>query len=270
MFKIGEFSRISQTPVTTLRYYDEMGLIKPVQVDASSGYRYYTLDQLPRLNRILALRDLGLSLEQIAQLLQGTLTPVQVRQMLDRKRQELCVRLREEQEQLARVEARLRQIEQEGRMSDYEVVLKRVDAVSVAGIREVLGKYNEVGRLFEELMGYLGRHGKTIAGPGIALWYDMEYKEKDVDGEAAAPIQGPLPESERVKLHELPAVETMACTLHKGSFDKLPEAYNGLLQWINANGYQVSGPGREVYLQMDPGASPDTYLTEVQFPVTKV
>jgi DNA-binding transcriptional MerR regulator len=112
MFKIGEFSRISQVSAKTLRYYDEIGLLTPARVDRFTGYRYYSADQLPRLNRILALKDLGLSLEQIAALLDDDLPPAEIRGMLRLKRVEIQQHLEEEQARLARVEARLKQIEQ--------------------------------------------------------------------------------------------------------------------------------------------------------------
>ena len=85
MLKIGDFSKLSLVSVKALRYYDELGLLKPVQVDEFTGYRYYSTSQLTRLNRILALKDLGLALEQIAQLLDQDLTPDQVRGMLKLK-----------------------------------------------------------------------------------------------------------------------------------------------------------------------------------------
>jgi DNA-binding transcriptional MerR regulator len=112
MFKIGEFSRISRVSVKTLRYYDGIGLLTPARVDLFTGYRYYSADQLPRLNRILALKDLGLSLEQIAALLDDDLPPAEIRGMLRLKRVEIQQHLEEEQARLARVEARLKQIEQ--------------------------------------------------------------------------------------------------------------------------------------------------------------
>ena len=68
MLKIGEFSRLSQIAVSTLRYYDDIGLLRPVEVDGFTGYRYYSAEQLPKLNRITVLKDLGLSLTEIVQL----------------------------------------------------------------------------------------------------------------------------------------------------------------------------------------------------------
>ncbi|HLB47902.1 MAG TPA: helix-turn-helix domain-containing protein [Anaerolineales bacterium] len=106
MIKIGDFSKLSQATVKALRLYDEMGLLKPARVDNFTGYRYYSADQLPRLNRILALKDLGFSLEQIAQLLKDDLPVEQLRGMLKMKRAEIEQRLEDEQERLTRVEAR--------------------------------------------------------------------------------------------------------------------------------------------------------------------
>jgi DNA-binding transcriptional MerR regulator len=74
MFKIGEFSRLSRVSVRMLRHYDQLGLLTPSQTDPFTGYRYYSAQQLPRLNRIIALRDLGFSLEQIAGMLDEELS----------------------------------------------------------------------------------------------------------------------------------------------------------------------------------------------------
>ncbi len=89
MLKIGDFAKLTRLSVQTLRYYDDLGLLKPVEVDRYTGYRYYTYDQLPRLNRILALKDLGLSLEQVGRLLAEDLPAAELRGMLRLKRAEL-------------------------------------------------------------------------------------------------------------------------------------------------------------------------------------
>jgi DNA-binding transcriptional MerR regulator len=112
MIRIGDFSRLSQVSIKALRYYDEMGLLKPAFVDEVSGYRYYTAAQLPRLNRLLALKDLGFTLEQIAPLLDEAISTPGLRRLFESRQAELQLRVQEEQERLIRVEARLRQIEQ--------------------------------------------------------------------------------------------------------------------------------------------------------------
>jgi DNA-binding transcriptional MerR regulator len=129
MFKIGDFSRLSRVPVKTLRYYDEIGLLKPTDVDRFTRYRYYSVEQLFRLNRILVLKELGFSLEQIGQLLTDDLTPEQLRGMLRLRRAEIEQQVQAAQLQMAQIDLRLRQIEQEGKMPDYEIVIKRARAV---------------------------------------------------------------------------------------------------------------------------------------------
>ena len=141
MIRIGDFSRLSRVSIKTLRYYDEMELFKPIEVDRFTGYRYYSVSQLPRLNRILALRDLGLSLEQIAQVLDEGVSPEQLRGMLRMKRVELQQHIADEQERLARVEARLNIIELEDTMPDYDVVIKQIEPQLVAGVRDTLASY---------------------------------------------------------------------------------------------------------------------------------
>jgi len=270
MFKIGEFSRLSRVPVKTLRYYDEIGLLKPAKVDRFTGYRYYSADQLPRLNRILALKDLGLSLPQIARLLDGNLPPAQIRGMLRLKQAELQQQMQEEQARLARVEWRLRQIEQEETMSTQEVVIKKIQALTVASVRDVIPTYSDIRRLYGEIFAHLGRHRIKPAGPPLAIYYDQEYRERDVDVEAAVPVAGAVLAGERVTSRELPAVEEMACLVHQGSYEETGGAYSRLMAWIEARGYRIAGPCQEVYVRgPESGDDPSTYVTEVQIPVEK-
>ncbi len=271
MFKIGDFSKLSQVSVRTLRYYEEVGLLKPVEVDRFTGYRYYAIDQLPRLNRILVLKDLGFSLEQIAQMLNEGLPPAQLRGMLRMKQAEIQQQVDEERARLARVEARLRQIEQEGKMPTYEVVIKKVEPQMVASVRETIPTPQDIGHMFEKLFTYLGQRGVQPLGAPGAIWHDMEHPEKEWDAEVIVPIGQALPDGGGVKAIQLPAVTTMASTVHQGSYEGFPQAYAALMGWIEGNGFRIAGPMRETYLR---GPSPDqpdpaTYVTEIQVPVEK-
>ncbi len=273
MLKIGEFSRLCQLPVKTLRYYDEIGLLKPAKVDQETGYRSYSVEQLPRLHRILALKDLGLSLVQISQLLDGALSVEEIRGMLRLKRAELQESVREEQERLARVEWRLKQMKKEGKMITRDVVIKKASSQRVAAVRGVIPSYSEQGQLWDELCAYLAEHKVKSVGPCFTLYYDEEYKERDVDAEVCepVPVDVKLPSQGRVKVYELPTVETMACTVNHGSHEALGQVYIDLLAWIGTNGYRISGPNRDVYLRgPGSGGDPSTYVTEVQIPVEKM
>lgn len=127
MLKIGEFARLAQVAVSTLRFCAEAGLRPPAEGDPFTGYRNCTSDQLPRLHRLLALRDLGFSLEAIRALLDEGVTPEQLRGMWRWRQAEQQARVREERGRPERVAARLTQFEEDGRRPCDEVVRKAVE-----------------------------------------------------------------------------------------------------------------------------------------------
>jgi effector-binding domain-containing protein len=269
MLKIGDFSKLSHVTVKALRLYDQMALLKPAHVDDFSGYRYYCAHQLPRLNRIVAFKDLGFSLEQIAKLLDENLSPVEIRGMLRLKQAELQQLVEEETARLWRVEARLKQIEQEESMSNYDVVIKPVEPIKVASIREILPNYPSMGQLFEELLAYFHQPGLK-EGLCVGIFHDPDYKESDVDVEVAISIETVISGNERIQIYELPGAEKMACLVHKGSYKTLSNAYSVLVSWIAANGYKIIGSNREVYIIGGNDQNNESFVTELQFPVVKV
>lgn len=273
MIRIGDFSKLSRVSIKTLRFYDEMGLLKPVAVDRFTGYRYYEFHQLPRLYRILALKDLGFSLEEIGHLLEGDLSTEQMRGMLKLRRAEIRQRVEEEAERLERVDLWLRQIEQEDSMSRYDVVIKKVEPIKVASVRGVVPTPPEQGPLWGELGTYLTQQRVQPVGPCFTLYHDEDHKDRDWDVEVCEQISADLAASKRVKVYSLSGFETMACVVHTGSFATIGEAYDAILKWMDDNKYQIIGPCREVVLrepqpensQNDPGT-----VVEIQFPVQKV
>ncbi len=275
MIKIGEFSKLVQVPVATLRYYDQVGLLKPVEVDPATSYRYYSASQLPRLHQILALKGLGFSLEQIASVLAEGVTAEQLRGMLRLRQAQIRQELSDAQRQMAEVEVRLRQIEREERLPPYDVILKHVEPLLVASVRVILPDHGASGSLFgevyEALRPYVNkalRPKPEEGGQTMVLWYDTEFKEHDVDGAAAFMLRCPVPESGRVKVYELPAA-TMASTIHHGSYETIGDAHEAILRWIENNGYRIAGPDREInlYHTMPIRRDNPEYITEIQYPV---
>ena len=184
MLKIGEFSRLVGVSVKTLRYYDEIGLFKSDHIDEQTGYRFYSFEQLPRLNRLLALKDLGLSLSEIDQMLQENLSADQLRGMLLLKQVELEDLARDIRERIARVEARLSLIEMEDKMPDYEVVIKTVEPVLVASRKEAIPHFSAIGsvmdRLYNAVVAHIVKHKGQFAGPGITVWHENFKPEASV------------------------------------------------------------------------------------------
>jgi len=268
MLKIGDFSALSQVSIKTLRYYDETGLLAPAHIDPENGYRYYLASQLSQLHRILALKDFGFSLEQIAEALAAGVTAEQMRGMLLLRQTEQQKRVEEESDRLSRLTSRIRLIEQENGMT-YEVVLKSVPKQWIASVRETIPAYNMVGSLYGKVSACLGP-SMSACQFGVALWHDPEFKESDVDAEAGFYFKQQVPAADGVDVHEL-SEATMASTIHNGSYRRLPEAYDPLLRWVAENGYQVAGPIRELYLKISMPVRQDdeSYVTEIQVPVNK-
>jgi effector-binding domain-containing protein/DNA-binding transcriptional MerR regulator len=268
MLKIGDFSRLSQVSIKALRLYDQLDLLKPTQVDDFTGYRYYAASQLPRLHRILVLKELGFSLEQIGQLLNDSVSAEQIRGMLRLKRSNLQAQIEEEAVRLRRIETYLQQIEQENEMTIANVVIKKIGPALVASIREVIPKYTAIAPLYGEIYPYLYQQGAKPSY-SAAIWHDRGYQESDVDSEAMVFIDKEIPSSDRITVYELPGHEQMACYVHHGSYQTLTLSYNILLKWIEDNAYQLTGPSRELYIQGGPEIDNESYITELQFPVNK-
>lgn len=272
MIRIGDFSRLSRVSIKALRLYDEMGLLKPVEVDRFSGYRYYEFNQLPRLYRILALKDLGFALDEIGRLIEGDLSVEQMRGMLKLRQAEIRQTMEREAARLQRVDLWLRQIEQEDSMSRYDVVIKKIEPLRVASVRGVVPTPPDQRSLWDELIGYLTRTGTRMIGPPMAIYHDPEFREQDWDIEVVMPLSEAIPSSERVQVYELPGAEMMACVVHTGPFATIGEAYDAIAKWIDQNGYHIVGPGRELNLRLPDKLGdqndPNT-VNEIQFPVEK-
>ena len=282
MFKIGEFSRLSRVSVRMLRHYDQLGLLTPSGTDPFTGYRYYSAEQLPRLNRIIALRDLGFSLEQIAGMLEDDLSTDQLLGMLKLKRAEVEEQMKLEEERLARLEVRLRQMRESPGHGKYDVILRDVESELVATYREVAADDDRIQQMFDLVEVYVAQYeGARADKPPFTIYYDDEYRDKEVDAEVAVPLRYAIQENELIRVRQLPRLSSLACVVHVGEYSDVYQAYNALLAWIEANEYRMTGPIREVYLRYGAdgldfelpatylGDNENEYVTELQLSVEK-
>jgi DNA-binding transcriptional MerR regulator len=272
MFSIGEFARLGGVSVRTLRHYDEIGLLRPATVDPDTGYRGYSAAQLRQLNRIMALKELGLSLTQARRLLDGV-TLGELRGMLILRRAQLEHELEEHKNQLLGVEARLRSIAQEDAMPADDIVTKRIPAIGVVviagqapgfGAANIVPVVNQLATLFDQL----GIHDRVKeAGPRI-VFYEREHGE-DVTVCLALPVAEPpgeLPAPAHYRV--LPQIEAAATVRSGPAAGIFPMVYNDLVGWIEEQGYHpVPGPGREVWLhEVDEIADVAQQVFEIQLP----
>lgn len=271
MLKIGEFARVGQVTVATLRHYDHYGLLRASALDPDTGYRYYTLDQLPHLYRILALKELGFPLENIARLLEKNLSLEQLQAMFMLKQTQTQQLIENEQMRLKQIAARLRQIEQEGRMPTYEILLKNVDSLSIASIRDRVPFISEHEELYKNLFIALQRENAKFVETKILILHtrhEMRDEVLSIDLEVAVPLQGALPANEQITTRTLLG-GLVASIVHTGGNLLLGQAYVALYLWLAEHGYRLSGPPRQLFLQEETSIHPSQNVIEIQFPVEK-
>jgi DNA-binding transcriptional MerR regulator len=283
MYKIGDFSQLGQVSVRMLRHYDKLDLLKPGHVDKWTGYRYYTLEQLPRLHRIMALKDLGLSLEQVGQLLDDPAADGRLQDMLQEKQQRIAAQLAAEQARLARVSARLAQINHLHEPIPYEVALKSLHAQQIVTIREVVPHVSEMGlirdRILRELYNRLEQHG-VPPGNELAIYHLEAYADEDIDmslGVELGALPNLPPTEKRLQFVTLPAAPTAASIVYHGDMWNIPDVVSNLYRWLGMNGYSSAGPYREIHLfgrELDlfavcPGPVPDAVI-EITVPVESI
>ncbi|GCE29869.1 MerR family transcriptional regulator [Dictyobacter alpinus] len=268
MLKIGEFARLSQVSIKTLRHYDQLGLLRPSQVDPESGYRFYEVGQLKDMMRIQALKDCGLALEEIAHLLQTT--DMQAVQALLAQRVEVQKQVvLEEQARLQRLLARVEQLASvEHAGQHYDVVLKQSEPLTLVGLRQSVVTTQEIGPFAWKVLHQLEAQKLVPAGPLIHLYYEECGSGEGIDlfvGASVAALPASLP---GLLCERLSGEIQLACVLYRGDYTEIYAAYAALNRWLAATGYLPNGPAREIY-HYSPLHSSDctSYITEIQYPI---
>lgn len=272
MLKIGDFSRICQVSIKALRHWDTIGLLTPAMIDTSTGYRYYTIEQVAEVNRILALKTIGLELSQIGQLVKDNPTADDIRAMLRLKQVELQHEIEKMNAMLTMVESRIQHIEDTGKLSPHEVTLKPMPEQTVLSVRQVLPTMQDLVNLLRETYPYARQRTSTHL---LAIFHDDAYHHEQLDVEIGFPIDHPqtpiaLQHGYEMKPRLLPPIELLASTVHHGTWLTLPEGYMHLGRWIVANGYRIIGAGREIFHHIDWENDQKTTVTELMFPIAKV
>lgn len=266
-----------------LRHYDKLGLLVPNHTDQWTGYRYYTLDQLSRLHRIIALKDLGFSLQEIGDLLhkEAGLSVAELRGMLLMKQAEVRQSLAESRWQLQQIEARLTRLEQEGQPLSYEIVVKPVAETAVATIQTTVPNVYEMGHYCALLTGQVYAGLKQVGirplQPEFILYHSAEYKEEDLEVEAAVAVHpknlSNQPIDEKISFRQLPAHDLVASLIYEGPFSEMIPAVLALLSWVGQHQHVPVGPLREIHLS-GPVHTPDVaeteLVTELQIPIAPI
>lgn len=276
MFRIGEFAQIAQVSGRQLRFYDQLGLLQPAHVDQQTGYRYYSIRQLPRLNSILALKDLGLSLEQIGPLLDREMSPAELRSMLTLKRAQLERSLQEEEARLRHIESRIAQIDREGKADGFDVLVKSTPPTPFLAVNCSCDNMDEVVRMVRTVAEEGSRQIKPALRDKLVVVARNDVDAEKLDLDIGFSLTRPSNASVRIagdlvlRATELPAIETMATVVRPGTNAESHTSFGTVGRWIEANHYEIAGPCREIFLE--PITGPPGFegaLVEIQFPVRK-
>jgi DNA-binding transcriptional MerR regulator len=276
MFRIGEFAQIAQVSGRQLRFYDQLGLLRPAHVDQQTGYRYYSIRQLPLLNRILALKELGLSLEQIGPLLKDEISPTALRNMLTLKRAQIERSLQEEVARLRHIESRIAQIDREGSAEGFDVILKSVPSAPFLSLNCICESMEEVVRMVRTVAAEGTRHLKPALRDKLVVVARNNVESERLDLDIGFSLTRPTNTSVRIagdlvlRASELPAVESMATIVRPGTNAESHTSFSAVGRWIEANDFEIAGACREVFLEPITGSPGfDDALVEIQFPVRK-
>ena len=266
MLKIGEFSKLSRVSIRMLRHYDDIGLLKPAEIDQFTGYRYYREDQLLVMGRITALKDMGFALADIVRILEIYDDKDQLDSFLTAKQKELEAQAKETEYKMMLLGTARNRLRKEKNMS-FDVTVKMIPERYAATVHMIIPKYEDEAAAW----GMMAECAQPLvpADPcyAIAEFLDREYKEENVEIVVSMAVKGQYRDTEHVKFKTLPAVKVASCIV-KGPYEQMGEAYAAVVAWINENGYRNNGSMFNIY-HVGPAQTqnPDEYVTEVCFQV---
>ncbi|EFG65714.1 LOW QUALITY PROTEIN: transcriptional regulator, partial [Streptomyces sp. SPB074] len=250
---------------------DAAALRRPGAPAPRTGYRFYTAEQLGRLNRVIALKELGFSLQEVGRLLAEDVAPAELRGMLRLRQTQLAREEAAARTRLARIGARLHVIESEGHMSTQDIVVKNLPAVRAAGLTAVAPAYDPdaitpvIGPLFDEVCRLLEAAGIRPQGPGIGHYVQRQGEDGPVEVHALFPVGAEPAAGSGLRAVTLPAAARAATLVHHGSMDTVLASEQLMSRWPETEGARAAGLTREVYLEC--AGEPATWVTELQMPL---
>ena len=265
-YKIGMFANMNRVTIKTLRYYDEQKLLMPVYVDAENGYRYYEASQAADLHRIIALKKMGFSIEDIRRMINGA----EERSLLLGKKSEILKEIAVLTDRLAEVESYLAK---DNIDLSAPVLIRKIPEVTVCSMQQRIESYDNLFSLMPEMGAEMERLGCICAEPAYCFIRYLEpgYFDEDILVEACESVTEKKTGSDKVAFKVLPEVPEAACIYHRGSYDTLHRSYTSVLNYIEENSYEICGMLRESYIDgVWNKDTPEEWLTEIQIPVRRI
>ena len=266
--KIGEFSRLMQVTVKTLRHYEQKGLLLPDEVDEWTGYRYYSIDQMQRLNTIRDLQRLGFTLDEIKELYKDDSHTPSICQ-LDAKIKDTEAQL---QQLIARRERLLDWRNSRKEMKTMEKFsIQSLPEIIVASHREVIPNYAALGPMcMEKIAPEMQRLGCKCPPPGycFTIEHNKEYKPTDIDIEYCEQVEEMGTNSDIIQFKRLPAIPKALCMKHVGPYERFYESFTEAFRYMEEQGYKIAGHPRTCYVDgVWNQEDPEKWLSIIQIPI---
>lgn len=269
LLQIGEFARLVDLSVRTVRYYGDVGLLPPGSIDPTSGYRRYRIDQVERARQLIALKATGLSLDEIRLVLDDELSISEFRSLLEANLANLEAESTRLDEQLQRARAQLDQLNRRMEQAVPEVTVKKSEQKKIAFIREQIGSTSEIAPMFERFFRLIDPSDSI--GPAGNIYHYFAEDGSSIDLEAVIPVADSYEPPSGVSVRTVDSTD-VACLTHAGAFSRLGEAHAELMSWIESNGYKVTGPSYEWNVVCTPPVTQDneSYVTDIEYEVVPV
>lgn len=263
LYKIGMFANMNHVTIKTLRYYDEQKLLVPVYVDEENGYRYYEAGQMAQLHRIIALKNMGFSIDDIRKIMGGA----EEKTFLLEKKQEILKEIAILTTKLSQVESYLAR---ESMNLSAPVLIKEIPEVIVCTMKRRIMSYDALFELMPQMGAQMEKLDCRCALPEYCFTHYLEpgYKDEDILVEICEAVTEKKQDFGDIAFKVFPKVPMAACIFHKGSYNTLYKSYAMLLKYIEENGYEICGNIRESYIDgVWNKETEDEWLTEIQIPV---
>ncbi|MEG0284279.1 MAG: MerR family transcriptional regulator [Bacilli bacterium] len=272
MLKIGEFSKLTKVSVRMLHYYDSVGLLEPMKTDKITGYRLYSVSQVPILQKIIMLRDFNFQVIEIEDALKNWSDDV-LTTKLRLKINEIQNIISQERKQIKNIELAIQSIEKQELDIHYNIIVKKIPAKTVLSLRKTILNYNDEGILWEEVFQYIRKYHVDILkrnDNNIAIYHDVDHKDTNVDVEVCVPVNSIRNCIEPFQFKQLTEVETMACMMVSGSYLNLSSAYQSFMYWLEEHPqYEMDGLTRQICHRDHTNEEfEEDFLTEIQIPIT--
>lgn len=266
--KIGEFSKMMQVTVKTLRYYEQKGLLLPYEVDEWTGYRYYSIEQMQRLNIIRGLQQQGFTLEEIKELLEdGEQMPSidQLTQKIEETEHQLQLLIKRRSQLLKWLDSH-KQIK-----TMEQISIQSLPEIIVASHREIIPNYDALGALCVNKIGpEMQRLGCKCPPPGycFTIEHNKEYRSTDLDIEYCEQVEEMGKDSNIIQFKHLPAVEKALCIKHLGGYERFHESFAEAFRYMEEKGYKPIGHTRICYIDgVWNKDNPEQWLSIIQIPI---